>query len=159
MTALLSAVQTLRRMVLEANMVFQRLWKRTGSCHWRFYEKAISWSFYITESSVHIQVVYTLLSVMQCAIWTVQNCIGCEKKEDVSLFRWSVTTGHLVRLTVQDIGGDPDFSNDGRSWSFCFALYIGADGVDFLWKLRKCCWFPWIFADFSDNFSDKIDEL
>ena len=69
---------------------------------------------------------------MQCAIWTVQNCIGCEKKEDVPLVRWSVTTGHLVRLTVQDIGGDPDFSNDGRSWSFCFALYIGADGVDFL---------------------------
>ena len=153
-------------------MVFQRLWKRTGSCHWRFYEKAISWSFYITESSVHIQVVYTLLSVMQCAIWTVQNCIGCEKKEDAPLFRWSVTTGHLVRLTrvTWSLGQTNRPGYWWRSWflqwwlindhghEFCFALYIG-DGVDFLWKLRKCCWFPWIFADFSDNFSDKIDDL
>ena len=89
MTALLSAVQTLRRMVLEANMVFQRLWKRTGSCHWRFYEKAISSLF--TSQRVVYRYTYrcTLPSVMQCAIWTVQNCIGCEKKEDVPLVRWS----------------------------------------------------------------------
>ena len=150
MTALLSAVQTLRRMVLEANMVFQRLWKRTGSCHWRFYEKAISSLF--TSQRVVYTYRCTLPSVMQCAIWTVQNCIGCEKKEDAPLFRWSVTTGHLVRLRwslghlvrliVQDIGGDPDFSNDGRSWSFCFALYIG-DG--------------WIFYENCENVADSLE--
>ena len=43
---------------------------------------------------------------------------------------------------VQDIGVDPDFSNDGRSWSFCFALYIG-DG--------------WIFYENCENVADSLE--
>ena len=98
----------------------------------------------------------TLPSVMQCAIWTVQNCIGCEKKEDVPLVRslgqTKVVTWSRILL---DILISPMMVDHGHS-----ALrYIYRRWMDFLWKLRKCCWFPWIFADFSDNFSDKIDDL